>query len=149
MNNKSRKPVNEEQAQGRTKRESSAILDNVTCKMFMKDPAGLYISKVQAEEHIKKIGTGIPYDIPEDDLRVLQEISGKSTADLSKNQQRILEFYQVNARKFGVSISIIKDTSLEQLMSAQTSEDAAKIIEDSTSKITVYFPFHKNDQNRG
>jgi hypothetical protein len=70
-------------------------------------------------------------------IEEIRALDGKIFATLDKHEQRVLQFYFEQGRKFGVAVSIMNEANPEELAAARDRHQAAEIMKSANSRVHV------------
>ncbi|WP_334043639.1 hypothetical protein [Burkholderia ambifaria] len=70
-------------------------------------------------------------------IEQVNALNGKILAMLSEDEQAVLDFYRLQGRKYGVTISAVNEANPEELARATSREQADQILKRSNSRVSV------------
>ncbi|ABO60391.1 hypothetical protein LA345_36575 (plasmid) [Burkholderia vietnamiensis] len=70
-------------------------------------------------------------------IEQVESLNGKIVAMLSEDEQAVLDFYRLQGRKYGVTISVVNEANPEGLARATSREQADQLLKRSSSRVSV------------
>ncbi len=93
-------------------------------------------------------GAAIGIDDP--NIEAIKALDGKIFALLTADEQATLDFYRIQGRKYGVSVTIINRADPERLAGAKSRQDADHILKSANSTVQVictrFFQVERQDE---